>query len=408
MLDFLDMRTLLVNTLLICLLFGMLVIAYAIKHKNFKGIVDIGLGHLLIAMGSFLLSLRDYAPDYLSILLANLIFLYGLIRTHRGFAALKGITLQREKYFEMAMLATAAISCVYYTYANANVNMRIIVFSTLFSAELALIARTLLLTSTSHVVHVASRMLGASYILFSMFFLVRAATTLNEIPLANFLTAGSMHSSALLVIQLSILCSTFGVVWIATTFLEHDLRDQATHDPLTQVYNRRALNDIVSNEHSRSMRSEHPLSVIMVDIDQFKKLNDQHGHLAGDIVLKDFANVLCRNTRGHDTVARFGGEEFIVLLPDTDLEQVKLVAEKLRTEIANHESYLVDDQIISVTASFGITSSQAEDEPWQSILERADQALYAAKREGRNCVVTKRPSVISHPQDAKVSTQANV
>jgi len=216
-----------------------------------------------------------------------------------------------------------------------------------------------------------------------------AVWTISSPEIGNYMDAGLINALMLLIHQTIVLCTSFGVIWMATTLLEADLRDQATHDPLTQVYNRRALDEIVAHEYSRSMRNKHPLSVVMTDIDLFKNLNDQFGHNTGDEVLKIFAGILSGNTRGHDTVARFGGEEFLILLPDTNITQAKLIAEKLRLKIAQHQHTQLLDSNTFVTASFGVTASDSENEPWMKVLERADHALYSAKHAGRNCVVVE-------------------
>ncbi|PCJ45158.1 MAG: hypothetical protein COA99_05490 [Moraxellaceae bacterium] len=389
MLDILDLRTLLINCLLICLLFGIGLILYYINHPKFKGIEKIGVGFLIFGCATLLIGLRVYISDFYSVFVANIAFLVGTICIHRGIASFRGLILEKEKHIEQAMILFLIICDVIFTYIIPSINGRIVVISIFVSLELALIAGTLLSNSARQSRHLSSNFLGTVYILFSLFFLARAAFTLNADVTINFMDSGTSGVLPFLVLQAMVLCTGFGIIWMATTFLEQDLRDQATLDPLTLVYNRRALDEIVAHEYSRSTRNKKNFSVVMIDIDFFKKLNDEFGHQFGDKVLKEFALVLCDNVRDHDTVARFGGEEFVIILPETGVGQAMRIAEKLRSKVAESHQSDTTNQSVFVTASFGVTASGAKSDTWNKVLARADKALYSAKHSGRNCVAVE-------------------
>jgi diguanylate cyclase (GGDEF)-like protein len=164
--------------------------------------------------------------------------------------------------------------------------------------------------------------------------------------------------------------------------LNQTLEKQSHTDALTQIYNRGFFNQQLTNETSRVNRYNTPLSMILFDIDHFKTINDTHGHLAGDTVLKELAALIQENTRQSDFYARWGGEEFVVLLPGVEKEKAKQVAEKLRLIIAKF-TFSVQQNI---TCSFGI-SSFIPLENNNTFLQRVDKALYQAKQGGRNkCV----------------------
>lgn len=165
-----------------------------------------------------------------------------------------------------------------------------------------------------------------------------------------------------------------------STLLEY----QATHDTLTGLYNRQKFHDIFSKELRRDKRYKNPLALLIFDIDFFKKINDEFGHQVGDEVLKDISHIVTDEIREHDTVVRWGGEEFIVLLPETDIEGVTNTANKIKESISNYQNQTVGRQI---TASFGITVLK-EDDNQDSIIKRADDALYEAKETGRNKIVS--------------------
>jgi diguanylate cyclase (GGDEF)-like protein len=163
------------------------------------------------------------------------------------------------------------------------------------------------------------------------------------------------------------------------------LRLRAFVDALTGVWNRAALFDLLHREVERAKRSEAAaLSVAMLDIDHFKQVNDNFGHPAGDEVLKEICSRLKSVVRPYDAVGRYGGEEFLVVFPETGVEQAQAQAERLRRAIES-EPFQLGDQPRTVTISVGITSLRPEDGV-QELLERADQALYQAKRSGRNRV----------------------
>ncbi|MBM4359405.1 MAG: GGDEF domain-containing protein [Deltaproteobacteria bacterium] len=159
-----------------------------------------------------------------------------------------------------------------------------------------------------------------------------------------------------------------------------------TNDGLTRARNRRFFDEELTRETLRATRYRRPLGLVIFDIDHFKKINDAHGHLGGDEVLRALAATVSGQVRREDVFARTGGEEFAVLVPEGTLEGVRLLAERLRRAI-EVTAFAHDEVAIPVTCSFGVASSlpDARSAPKQ-LYERADAALYAAKRDGRNCV----------------------
>jgi len=164
------------------------------------------------------------------------------------------------------------------------------------------------------------------------------------------------------------------------------LREQATHDPLTGLWNRYALLDALEREHSRAVREGTPLAVIMVDLDHFKRVNDTYGHQAGDAVLREAAGRMQAGVRSYDLVGRYGGEEFLIVLPGTSGANAVQLAERLRAAVAQ-EPVGHDLLRIRVTASFGVsTSGPALIADPRTLIRLADEALYRAKAQGRNRV----------------------
>lgn len=184
-------------------------------------------------------------------------------------------------------------------------------------------------------------------------------------------------------------------------------RELSVRDELTGVYNRRHFAQVMQLEWKRALRFKRELSLLMIDVDYFKRFNDTYGHLEGDKILKHLGTLLNQNLREVDTVARFGGEEFVILLPDTDKRGAIAVAEKLR--------HLVQEQIQGITVSVGVANFPDDVHEIDDLIDEADIALYDAKDLGRNQVITcqgreKKSEVLKNPQEEKeeVTTKTRI
>jgi len=161
--------------------------------------------------------------------------------------------------------------------------------------------------------------------------------------------------------------------------------EKAHRDPVTGVNNRTALDSDLAQEINLAKRHTIPLSIIIFDLDKFKQINDTYGHIAGDILLKRVADCMVTSVRGSDIIYRYGGEEFVVLLRNTEKPGAKLLAERIRKAVES--MHLEDDGLkAKITLSAGLTSLGKNDSV-VSFLERCDEALYKAKQAGRNCVI---------------------
>ena len=185
--------------------------------------------------------------------------------------------------------------------------------------------------------------------------------------------------------------------------LEEKLETLSMTDPLTGLLNRRSLEDYLEKEYSRFTRHDIKFSLLLLDIDHFKSINDQYGHHTGDRALKMLADCCVGKLRKHDVMARYGGEEFCVILPNTNGERAAVLAEKLRTAIAA-QALKVDGQEVGVTSSIGVSDVRASDKSPGEILERADGALYEAKQSGRDRVCMALTAPVSQcPEQASCS-----
>ncbi|NCF17948.1 MAG: diguanylate cyclase [Haliea sp.] len=195
--------------------------------------------------------------------------------------------------------------------------------------------------------------------------------------------AFGVHSSAYVLVAIGFLAS------VLIEYQQH-LSHLATEDPLTRLLNRRGLEDALYISLAQASRHELPTSALMVDIDHFKQVNDSFGHEVGDQVIRQVADFLDRLSRNTDVVARTGGEEYLLVLPDTGLGAARVLAERIRAAIGDHP-LLVENQRIPVTVSIGVACTEG-DVNLDELSQEADRALYLAKRGGRNRVASVEAS----------------
>ncbi|MFC6646405.1 diguanylate cyclase [Granulicella cerasi] len=229
---------------------------------------------------------------------------------------------------------------------------------------------------------------SAVFIAFGLFQLVRfgmlVSAGLHHRPQSDGLLVA--HQVALLVASLTIASSFF---WMSNVQLSMQLQLMAGTDPLTRLYNRRTFLNVCDKELSTAIQRHRPFSVLMIDLDHFKKINDEFGHAVGDSALVAVVEAMQAAVRGSDTLARWGGEEFSALLPQADMSSARIAAERVRSNV---EKLLVplalqinSPRSLQLTVSIGLASYQAGDTV-ESLMQRADEHLYRAKQRGRNCV----------------------
>jgi two-component system cell cycle response regulator len=173
-------------------------------------------------------------------------------------------------------------------------------------------------------------------------------------------------------------------------YLRNQIRESvelSITDPLTGLHNRRYMERHLKTLIADATRTGRSLSVLIADIDHFKLVNDTYGHDAGDLVLKEFSDRFRRYTRGVDLACRLGGEEFLIIMPDTDKPLARQIGERVRECVASQAFWIAPDKEIWVTASVGLATWDGDGDTSEALFKRADNALYAAKRQGRNQVV---------------------
>jgi diguanylate cyclase (GGDEF)-like protein len=179
---------------------------------------------------------------------------------------------------------------------------------------------------------------------------------------------------------------------LANLRLRESLKHQAIHDPLTGLYNRRYLHEVIDQEISRAERHKQNMGVLMLDLDKFKKFNDEYGHETGDFVLSEFGRLLRTTIRNEDIACRYGGEEFTVLLPESDPEGIMDISERIRVKVREHVFFHDNHSYGPISVSIGAACYPGNGNTADLLLKKADEALYEAKQAGRDRVVFSRPN----------------
>ncbi|MBV8656309.1 MAG: GGDEF domain-containing protein [Burkholderiales bacterium] len=347
-----------------------------------------------LALGNLLLALRGVAPDFLSIVIANTVTVAGLAFQLRGTRAL--LRLPPAGFWLWLPVILAFASCTYFTYAEHNLPARIVTMSLAYCPFLISCGR-LFWRHGEPLIRRTERFTAILFFVGVALYLSRAYVASNTPVSADF------TRSPAVILALPYLYTILFLIWMAVTLTLNvsarlhrslaEARDRAeaanrelmvlsVTDKLTQVYNRVKLDAVLNAELDRAARHEHPLAVILLDVDHFKEVNDLFGHNAGDEVLASLGALLKQRLRKTDTVGRWGGEEFLIVLPETHAEAAVATAEALRLAIESTPFPVVKRR----TASFGVACAQAGDSVVR-LIARADDALYAAKHGGRNGVV---------------------
>lgn len=345
--------------------------------------------------GLFLLSLRGIVPDFFSIVLGNTLLISGLGYVFIGIRILMG-TDSGPKWWRWLPAAVMFAGAVYFTYLQPDLSIRIVLFSMLCVFYMFGSAWAMWRYSDTKLIWF-DRLSSLFFVAGGVINIVRAtqAPTLELAP--NFLLnthwiivlpylhiiAFCIWLGMFLAVKMSLkLLRELKVALQHTEEANQELRILSVTDKLTGIYNRTKLDVVLHEEVQRAKRYGSTFSAIILDIDHFKDINDEYGHNTGDEVLVNIAKIVQDNVRSTDTVGRWGGEEFLFILPGLSGDQAFVVAEKIRRVIECTEFTMA----IQTSASMGVASYE-QNECEVSIIARTDKALYDAKRSGRNKTV---------------------
>ena len=308
----------------------------------------------------------------------------GLLMLHRSFAELldRGKLLWR---LQGVLFLLAAAGSIYFVRLPAASPVPHLLIDSILGIQTALIASALF-SFSGEGMQLAGWFTGIALSLYGVILLMRVAVTLRFGHAGYADAAREMEVVWLAGMLLASSATAFGYIFLASGKLRIELLWRAQIDELTGLLNRWAFKRIAVRETFRSMRMRGRLAVVMMDLDGMKRVNDQLGHGGGDAVLQAVSASLQEAVRDRDSIARMGGDEFCILLPDTEMREALLVAERLRSRV-EQLAIRYRGETISVRASFGVSSSDQCGWNWQSLIDESDAALYEAKRGGHNKVM---------------------
>jgi len=380
-----DIRTLAMTNLILGVLLSIGSVVFAKVHSSFRGFYQLGIGYFLFAFGYILFAARQHINDFLSIVIANILIAIAFTVVIIGI--LNFLNYSNRKFIKISsfLLIIITILFIYFTYVESNVNARIIIISSFISGQ-ALFITYKTYYHENPVIRVFIQFLASSCFFCALASLCRIVMTFNSAQLVNFMDAGYIDAVSMIALQIFVVSTCLALSWSASQQLAQKLKVQATIDSLTNLYNRRAFEEFAEKEVNRAEREHTYISVVLMDIDLFKRVNDTHGHQIGDKVLQEFSVRLKESLRQYDILARYGGEEFMLLLPDTNVDTALTIAEKLRVTICQPVFCMENSLQLEVSASFGVASTCGGTIDWKALVAEADSALYQAKDNGRNQV----------------------
>jgi diguanylate cyclase (GGDEF)-like protein len=343
--------------------------------RNIKGLREWGVSVLVIALAIPLFVARDAIPDLFSIIVAQLLLLIGFMIMNAGTRKFAGVAPRDNDvllfWFVLAYVALFA----WFTYVQPSVGMRL--------ATLSAFTLVVLLDQLVLVLKKLPNTTGRAILLFALAVLIVSRVVRLgglmlgfEVP-TSLLDDSTSQLFYMALPSVMIPIGTISFIMLASEKLRQDLEYMSRHDDLTQCLNKKAAIDELQREIARARRHGNKLTIMLIDLDKFKDINDTHGHLAGDMVLVDFSVRTKKTLRETDRLTRFGGDEFMAILPDTDLEHAQIAASRL------HEAAKASLPI-PWSVSIGISEWQGNDDTLAGLLARGDQALYQAKKLGRN------------------------
>lgn len=333
----------------------------------------------------------------------NVLLVAGMLMLHRSFAEL----LDRGRMLwslQLALLAIVAGVSVYEVRSPSDYPVLLLLVSLTLGVQSALIA-SVVFTFAGEGVEAAGMFTGVTLTLYAFLHMLRVAAILRIGSSFEYTqSADEIQKVWLVGSLLANAAVAFGYMFLSAAKLRLELLWRAQVDELTGLLNRWAFKRVALKETFRCKRMTGRLAVVMMDVDGLKALNDRCGHGCGDVVLQAVSGALQDTVRDRDYIARMGGDEFCVLLPDTEMDEALKVAERLRSEV-DRLQIVYRGETLKVRASFGVSSSDLCGLDWQTLVDQGDMALYEAKREGKNRVVAAKAIDLSPTRWAEVQVQ---
>ena len=376
--SFIDSRTVFLITGVMGGLMALILLSLKRSYPpSIKGLREWGYSLAMLFLAGILSAARLQLPQVIGIAVTNILIWSALYLGYFGSQLFFGGKTNTGPW--IALVAAVWLVSLWFTVADPNYVTRLrmsnLLMLLLFSLHAWLIFK-------NHLNSFAKVLAFSVLLLISGIQIMRFVTTFFYPPALNNLDTSLPHSIFNLGFAFSILLISISMILMATDKLRAELEHLATRDSLTNALTRRSMNDSIEQELRRCNRSQRDMALLVMDLDHFKAINDGFGHQTGDDVLVRFVGNVNKLLRQVDQLGRFGGEEFVALLPETSLQEAHLVAERIRTVAISQAS----ESMPACTVSIGITTNSLPNDTVGTLLARADAAMYRAKANGRNRV----------------------
>lgn len=338
-------------------------------------------GFVLHTLTYVLFVLRGHVSDLVSVVLANTLLAVSFALISEGVQQFLQVRWSR-----WLVWAPVPLVAVLFFALLGHAQTRIILSGLIIAWQCALIAWQLG-SERDKVVGRGAYFVIGSFLAISAAFLLRTVGALyGEVGIGSITTSNPLQSATFLFVSVALMMVCQGVVLMTNERADERNRLLAMQDELTGLSNRRFIMEALALQLAQTRRNGKPVSVLMIDVDHFKSINDTYGHLSGDRVLRNLATSLRSRLRAQDMAGRWGGEEFLVVLPDTDAAGATILAGNLRAEVEDARWSAQDGRSIPLTLSIGVHMCDSATEELDTVISAADQALYRAKQAGRNRV----------------------
>jgi diguanylate cyclase (GGDEF)-like protein len=381
-----DIRTALFLGAFLTLLIGTLLF---IVRRHFSPLLQPSLRWWILAtvahpFGFLMVGLRELVSNWWSTVLSNVLIAIAFAGFAVSLRTFNGSPQRRERL--VGLVVATALLASYYTYADPNENMRIGTISVVYALLLGSSARAIYRHGQPRTI--ITHLTGSMFLIGTAIMAWRGAIYMfvpTGIPPSAFV-ASPLQIAAYAAGGLLPVVSTIGYLLMCTEFNQRELAKAASLDYLTGICNRRAIEDLASRSIAAARRHGMPMALMIIDVDHFKRINDEHGHQAGDVALVETVRRIRESLRSEDLVGRLGGEEFVAVMPNTDGGSALAAAERMRAAFAD-EPMRIGEASLPITVSIGVAVLDAQDQVYSHLLRRADRAMYAAKTAGRNKVM---------------------
>jgi diguanylate cyclase (GGDEF)-like protein len=378
-LSWLDNRTLIACDFMLSTAFAVVFFGMKRSYPSLRGVNTIAISFLLGIPGTFLLASRGSIPLFLSVTIANCFIFGAFVFLYRGILRFLG---SRRTVFMPVLISCISLAVLfYYSQIQPNIVPRIVAISLTIGLVRGLIALELFRKSPTFTSPLVMRLFAAAMSLFTAVTVNCGIMALIHGAPSAGLTTNPAGTATLLLGVISLFVTGLFILVLSSNDLITRSRDESQKDSLSGAFNRRGIEAKLALELKLIQRTKHKLSIALIDVDYFKSINDIQGHAAGDAALRDVAETISTHLRGRDYLGRYGGDEFLLILPQTPCNTALGVTERLNQAVSNLGR---TGGSMPLTLSIGLTEAVPDDDA-VTLIARADKALYQAKSDGRNC-----------------------